>query len=61
MTVAKSIKFLKDVTFLKDNNITVADIAEELNYRENSNNLKWNDALYDFSTEELTELERLLT
>ena len=61
MTVGKSIKFLNDVRFLSENNITIEQISEELTYRENSNGLSWNDVLYEFSTEELAELESLLT
>ena len=41
---------------LESGEITMADISEELDYRERSHQ-KWNDSLYEYSDEELARIE----
>lgn len=42
------------------NGIALADVGEELNYRENAaHEMRWDDNLYEYSTEELERVETL--
>ena len=43
---------------LKADGITLEEVAEELNYRHNANDLKWDDNLFEYSTEELELIEQ---
>lgn len=55
-------RLLKDIKFLNENKVTRRQITRELEYRENAqDDLKWDDSLIDFTTEELQELEILLS
>ena len=45
---------------VKSGAICVVDVSEELTYRENSNGLRWNDFLYEYTTEELEQFEEAL-
>lgn len=43
---------------LKADGITLEEVAEELNYRDNANDSKWDDNLFEYSTEELELIEQ---
>jgi len=43
---------------LKADGITLEEVAEELNYRDNANVSKWDDNLFEYSTEELELIEQ---
>ena len=43
---------------LKNGKISMADVSEELDYRDRSGGNKWNDFLYEYTTAELARLEQ---
>lgn len=51
----------KDIMELKGLGVTKSDILEEIEYRDNANMEKdyqgWNDYLYGYTTDELSEIE----
>ena len=51
----------KDIMELKGLGVTKSDILEEIEYRDNANMEKdyqgWNDYLYGYTTDELSEME----
>lgn len=49
---------LETVIRMKADGITLNDISEELTYRDRTgDSQKWDDNLYDYSTDELEEIE----
>ena len=47
----------KAINELTLSDITLQDVSNELDYRENSNDNRWDDNLYEFSTDELNRIE----
>jgi len=49
---------INDIARLKADGVTLEQISEELDYRGNAaEGSRWDDDLYEYSTEELTEIE----
>ena len=51
---------VEEIRTLKSCGITLNEISEELNYRDNaSEGMRWDDNLYEYATGELEEIEKI--
>jgi len=57
MDRAKTAKLIKN---LRINDICLTDVENELDYRDQAaSDMKWDDNLYEYTTEELADIEEL--
>jgi hypothetical protein len=48
----------KMIQNLRTDGITLTDITEELDYRDRANGNRWDDNLFEYSDEELADIEQ---